>query len=129
MLIAWVPYSLYAYHFNLYVVNNHHPPDNGLVVSDYFHLSNALYGVCLSFIFYAKTGDAIIEWKIIFNNLFNSLYGIRIKSIDININESNDRDSRLSSISFGERTTVNVTKISNQKSNNNSVSNPIINIA
>lgn len=128
MLIAWVPYALYAHYFNMYVVNNHHPPDNGLLVANYFHLSNALYGVILSFIFYTKTGDAITEWKLIFSGLFNTFSSDkRIIRKDNNVNE--DSGSRQSSISIGDRPTVNVTNMSHQSSNNKAVSNPIINIA
>jgi len=93
MLIAWVPYQLYAHYFNLYMLSHHHPPKHGFVVLNYFHLSNALYGVCLSFIYYTKTGDAIIEWKLLLNKLFTknktNLLDNEKREIAVNMTTSN----------------------------------------
>ena len=124
MLIAWLPNAFYAVYFNIFVVKHHHPPDNGLVIVNYFHLSNAFYGVLLSLIFYTKTDDAIVQWKLVFHRLLSAL---------------NNKGSIESSISFEERPTVNVTKETYESNviretyhstkNNNLVSNPIINIA
>ena len=80
-MIIYVPSTIYGHYLEVYAANhNIHAPHHAYVIYNILQMSNALYGVLLTCIFYSKTG-ALAEWKYIIREIF---YPNSLDDIDIN---------------------------------------------
>jgi len=77
MMVCYVPSTIYAHYWDVYAANHDNTPHHAYVIYNILQMSNALYGVLLTFIFYSKTGG-LAEWRYIIRKAFS------LDDLDIN---------------------------------------------